>query len=394
MLTNNRSIIVRCLVCVVLVSSLLYIRVQSQTSNLLPIASNQHNKEQVAFPFVPLLIDYEYLPQYFLQWLDDDPQYQQIEASISDNKASLLSVILTEKGSGRRINYCNTEAKVKALTSIGVEARLAKIEYRTTNKFGQSPAHEFSFTDEHGQAILWHFTFAAPASERGAGLTPQTNGPGWILIYRDLGTAAGEGTMVQIGKRKLVADAWPEISAPPYFVAYRGVYAEGIGIATMLRGQQSWRVTESPKELNIGAQWTLVDDRGRTRQLRLTEKSGEELSIDEIGLAQPSDTKLSLKVHQTKQGFALSSIILISRNKTLRMKFTPVLDLYAGAPTKVAFQIDQNGRNKVSTGDVSMVKRDNSIQLQWQPKEPNWAKSRALNTTMILTATDYKVEVQ
>jgi len=274
------------------------------------------------------------------------------------------------------------------MTQAGLDARLTKIDYRSTNNFGQTPAHQFSFTDERGQAVRWRFTLAAPVSERGAGLTTQEEGAGLLLIYRELGTAAGEGTATQIGDKLSEAEPWPEISAPPYFVAYRGAYSEGIGVGALLPGQESWRVTAAPKDLKEGAQWTLADDRARTRQLRVTAIRGDELTIQETGQS------LTIQARRTGAGFGLRSITLTSRSKTMRISFTPELDPVAGSAAAVNFQIDQNGHNKIAHGSVTVEKRAAAASLRWMFKAPDWAKSRVLNSTVTMSDNGYKIETR
>jgi hypothetical protein len=323
-----------------------------------------------------------------VQWLNDHPQYTRIEAAVTDSKPPIFTLTLTEKGSGRRVNYCNSEARLKEMAQTGQEARLTKIDYRAANNFGQAPAHEFSFTDERGQAVRWRFTLAAPVSERGAGLTQQEGGTGIMLIYRELGAAAGEGTAVQIGAKVSEAEPWTEISAPPYFVAYRGAYSDGISIGALLPGQESWRVTAAPGELSEGAQWTMVDDWGRTRQLRITALRGAELTIQETGQS------LALQGRRTATGFALRSITLSSRSKTMRISFTPELDLAASPAAPVNFQIDQNGHNKIAHGSVSVEKSGDAATLRWTFKSPDWAKSRAMNSTVTISDNGYKIEMR
>ena len=87
-------------------------------------------------PALPLIVHYEYVPHYFVQWLNDHPQYTRIEAAVTDSEPPVFNLTLTEKGSGRRVNYCNSEARLKAMAQTGQEARLTKIEYRATNNFG------------------------------------------------------------------------------------------------------------------------------------------------------------------------------------------------------------------------------------------------------------------
>ncbi len=336
----------------------------------------------------PLIVHYEYVHHYFLQWLNDHPQYTRIEAAVTDSEPPVFNLTLTEKGSGRRVNYCNSESRQKAMAQAGQDIKLAKIDYRATNNFGQPPSHEFSFTDERGQAVRWRFTMAAPVSERGAGLTPAAGGTGLMLIYRESGTAAGEGTAAQIGAKVSEAEPWPEISAPPYFVAYRGAYSDGIGIGSLLPGKESWRMTEPPKELKEGAQWTLTCDHGRTRQMRITAMRGDELTVQEAGKS------LALQARKTATGFALRSITLSSQSKTMRISFTPELDLAVGSTTPVNFQIDQNGHNKIAHGSVAVEKRGNAASLRWMFKAPDWAKPRVLNSTVTMSDNGYKVEMR
>jgi hypothetical protein len=345
--------------------------------------------QKIPFPIVPVMMEYEYVPHYLMQWLDDDPQYSRIEAAIND---SVYTLTLTEKQSARRVNYCNSEAKVNALARAGVEARLAKIDYRATNRLGQLPAHEFIFTDERGQKVQWIFTLAAPASERGAGLTPQESGSGWLVIYRDLGTTAGEGTAVQIGNRVNEAAAWSEISAPPYFIPYRGVYAEGIGIGVIASGQENWRVISFPKTLSEGGEWVIASDRGRERRLRIASLKGNEVVINEIASPSLRGALLSLQARRTVEGLALRSVTLTSGAKTMRLAFAP--DLSFAASSWLAFQIDQNGHNKIIHGSLSVERKGDTVELRWQPKSPDWAKSRVLNTTVTVNDAGYKLEAQ
>ncbi|HKQ74941.1 MAG TPA: hypothetical protein VJ810_14700 [Blastocatellia bacterium] len=367
----------------------------AETQRIAPMATHRTERQAATahesrspFPVLPLLVHYEYVPHYFVQWLSDHPQYARIEAAVTDSEPPVFNLTLTEKGSRRRVNYCNSEARLKEMAQAGLDVRLTKIDHRATNNFGQAPMREFGFTDERGQAVRWRFTLASPVSERGAGLTPQEEGAGLSLIYRELGTAAGAGTAAQIGDKVSEAEPWTEISSPPYFVAYRGAYSDGIGIGAIRPGQESWRVTVPPKDLNEGAQWALADDQGRTRQLRIASKRGDEFTIQETGQS------LTLQARRTSTGFALRSITLTSLSKTMRIGFAPELDLADGPATPVNFQIDQNGRNKIAHGVVSVEKRGAAASLRWVFKAPDWARSRVLNSTVTVNDNGYKVEMR
>jgi hypothetical protein len=90
----------------------------------------------------------------------------------------------------------------------------------------------------------------------------------------------------------------------------------------------------------------------------------------------------------------LRSIKLTSRSKTMRVSFSPDLDLGAVAPSSVAFQIDENGHNKLVYGNVSVERRGGAIEMRWQPRAPDWAKSHVLITTVTLNEAGYKLEVR
>lgn len=345
----------------------------------------------VAPPVVPLLIGYEYVPHYFLQALGDDPHYARVEAAVYEAKPPVYNLVLVEKN-GRRVNYSNSEEKVAALRRAGSEARLVHIDHRFVNKFGQLPAHEFGFKDERGQAVRWQFTLAAPASERGAGMSPQEGGTGWQLVYRAAGSAAGEGTAVQVGSRLNEAEPWGEISAPPYFVAYRGVYAEGLSFGMFPAGNESWRVGSAPEKLQEGAQWTLVGQGGRTRQLRITSLRGDEVTVEETAGPAPFAGSLSIRARRTAQGFALRSVTLGSGGGSMRISFAPELDM--ASSTTCSFQIDLKDQSKILHGSVSVESRGGTAQLRWQPKAPDWARSRLISGTVSVEADGYKVEVR
>src|SRR5438046_2212160 len=77
----------------------------------------QAQSPSVPFPLLPLIAEYEYVPHYFMQRLNDHPQYAMIEAAVTDSNPPVYNLVLTEKGSRRRVNYCNSEARVKGLLS-------------------------------------------------------------------------------------------------------------------------------------------------------------------------------------------------------------------------------------------------------------------------------------
>lgn len=344
-------------------------------------------------PLVPAIIEYEYAAQYFMQWINDNAQYSMIEAIVGSGEPQIIQMILTEKKSEHRVIYCNSESKVKALTRSGEQARATKIDFKVVNRVGQQSTYGFAFVDDGGQAIRWRFIPAAPASTFGQGLSPQSDAPGLRFKYRERATTAGAGTAVQIGDKVSEAEPWLEVSAPPYFVAYRGSYVEGMQLGLFLVGSQSWRVTSAPAELIEGAKWTFVDASNETREMRVTARKADELTISETS----EWGSLTLTVRAASRSLAVRSIEVTSAGHRMRVTFKPDLELdVAGAAIKaeVAFQIDEDHHDKVAQGTVIVDRQDNIVRMRWQPKTPDWAKSRSLTTTVTLDSLRYTIEAQ
>jgi hypothetical protein len=258
----------------------------------------------------------------------------------------------------------------------------------------QAPSYEFSFVDSQGQSVVWRFVLASPASERGVGLTAFGAVPGLKLSYRGNGTTAGEGTAIQIGTNVSEAEPWPEISSPPYFVGYHGFYTERLDSGTIMPGNDSWRIVSAPKELTEGALWTLTNDRKDQRQFRIASKRGDELTISEVNNS-PDASTLSLITKATPQGLVLGAINVAFASRNFRMTFKPELLLNSGAaPSESKFTIDEGDHAGVSEGTVSLTGDSSALRLRWQPKSPDWAKSRVITSTIKIDATGYSIAVQ
>lgn len=346
-------------------------------------------------PIIPLIIDYQFALKYFMQPLNDNPDYSIIEAYVLSEKPPVYQIALTGKQTKRPVIYCNSEARVKALKRNGQDARLAQINMKTDQgPDSQAPSYEFSFVDSQRQSVVWRFVLASAASERGVGLTPLGTVPGLKLSYRGNGTTAGEGTAVQIGTKVSEAEPWPEISAPPYFVAYHGFYTERLDSGTIMPGNDSWRVVSAPKELTEGALWTLTNDRKDQRQFRIITKRGDELTIAEVNNS-PDASTLSLITKATPQGLVLGAINVAFASRNFRMTFKPELLLMSGAASSESeFTIDEGDHAGVSEGTVSLTSDPSGLRLRWQPKSPDWAKSRVITSTIKIDATGYSIAVQ
>jgi lipopolysaccharide biosynthesis glycosyltransferase len=100
-----------------------------------------------------------------------------------------------------------------------------------------------------------------------------------VLVYRERGAVAGEGTALKIGNTTSTADVWTEISQPPYFVAYHGAFSQNVDIAVFTGAPQPWTTVSAPKTLEAGAEWKLTAQDGVSSTLKLQALAGTHATI-------------------------------------------------------------------------------------------------------------------
>ncbi len=352
-------------------------------------------KLPISFPLIPFIVEYEYAPYYFSQDIYEHPQYSLIEAIFEPDKPSSLQLVLTEKETKKRTFYCSSEAIVKMRTLEGKEAVLSKIDFKTAPESNELPTYDFAFRDKQGQPILWRVIPTSRPSVRGVGLPPRAAASGLRLEYRDnIGTHIGEGTIVKIGDKLFEAVPWAEISSPPYFYAYHGSFTVGQHIGALPLGIEKWQATVSPNELKEGAEWVFTGERGRRRIFRISANNKDELTVGETNGQDTESTLISFVIRNTPQGFAMRSLQLKNRGRQMQFLFTPELPLYLAVSGKieVAFTISQGKADKIASGAIAVERVGEKLRLRWQPKSPDWAKSRSLETLIKLEPDGYSIE--
>ena len=126
----------------------------------------------------------------------------------------------------------------------------------------------------------------------------------------------------------------------------------------------------------------------------ITSRKADELTINET----TEWGSLDLTVRTTVQGLAVRSIVITSAGHKMRFTFKPDLELESegvgAAKAEVAFQIDEDDHEKVSQGTVTVDRAKDTVLMRWQPKTPDWAKSRSLTSTITLDSLGYAIEVR
>lgn len=367
-------------------------------SALTVFAQNAEKKSaEMLLPVIPLIADYQYTPVYVSQDIEGHPQYKEIMAIFNPEDASSVEVVLIEKDSHKRVYYCNSENNQTKRKMQGYEAFLAKIDFKISESDKQLPIYGFGFQDKKGQPVLWRVIPTGKPSIRGAGINRVTDNSAFRIEYRDLGTTVGEGTAVKIGEKVFEAQPWAATSAPPYFYAYHGSFTIGRHLGAMRLGDEKWSVSSQPKSLKKGESWILTDGRGYKRTLKIVSDKNNELVIDEEKFSPANASRLRIVIHVTPTGYNLRAVEMNDNSKEMRIKFEPELPVQTSDAKDFegAFLINQGEKNSVLTGTITRKQMsDNSVSFKWQPKSPDWTKSKVLESLINIQSDGFAIQVK
>ncbi|HEY6392632.1 MAG TPA: hypothetical protein VIX89_15225 [Bryobacteraceae bacterium] len=324
-------------------------------------------------PLLPLLVRYEFIPEYFVEWLRDSPDYSMIEAYVyRGGPEPIYRVGLVDKKTGKRVNYCNAAAMVARLKQDGDEAYQTPIDFEAPAPADLRRGATFGFglQTKDKQRVLWRLILTSEVSPAGEGLTDTPRFPGLLLMYRERGTAAWEGSAVQIGDRVYEAEPWKEISSPPYFVAYRGSYTQGMHLLNFSVGRESWSTSSVPQAIQKDAEWKLQGQDSQSRVLRV-ERAGDPLRLNQVDSDPRRSAKIELDATEMPR-----SIELADGPHLCRISFTP-------QPSRIGFQIDFGKYRGVARGNI--VRETAGAKTTWAThfSSPDWAKSRVLESELV-----------
>ncbi len=360
--------------------------------------SNQKNDEkkniEAIIPIIPIIAEYEYTPVYLSQDIKGHPKYWRINAVFDPAEASSVEIVLIEKGTNKRVYYCNSPINVEKRKAFGDEAILTRIDFKPSESDKQLPIYGFGFLDKNKQPVLWRVIPTGTPSIRGAGLNNVTGKKALRIEYRDIGTTVGEGTAVKIGDKVFEAEPWTAISSPPFFYAFHGSFTLGRHMGALRFGSEKWQVTSRPATLKKGEQWVLKNDRGYERTLKIVSNNKKELVIDEKNSLNPNAALLKIVLHITPDGYSLHSVKTRSRKQEMRINFEPELPLLTtnSAIFEGKFTINQGEHKSVVAGKITRKHNGNkAFSLKWEPMSPSWAKSKSFETKLSLEPQGYSI---
>lgn len=330
---------------------------------------------QLAPPLAPEQIVYRHWPEQFIQWLGPELPYSTIELYVDSGStpSALYDAVLTDRATGKRIHYSNQQPMVDTYKSSGAEAYLAKMQLDRPANPGSGATYLLRFVDHAGQPVSWQFIQGSDMSERGGGSSPAGVDPP-VLVYRQQGAVAGEGTALKIGNAVSVADLWTEISHPPYFVAYHGAMSQNVAVAVFTGNKQQWTIISSPKTLSAGATWKLTSADGIQRTFEVQAVSGDHATILDRDGHYPGTT-VTIEATLSKDGWSFDKLHYAAStedaNQGLTISFVPGVSRMA---TASKFDVVAGRKTRVASG---MVHADTEqARVGWNFKDPQWLRDR------------------
>jgi hypothetical protein len=261
----------------------------------------------------------------------------------------------------------------------------------------QVPRLRLSLDTQIGR-LAWDFhARGSPSSQHGDRLVDALGAAhdlkgGLLALYLVNSAVSTKDTNVTIGDGKFSAQPWPEISKPPYFVAYRGVYSAPVHLA-YFPAIPGVRVSlhEAPMEHRDGAEWLY-----RWQPASGTNTESRDVRV-QLGLASASSWRFSAPNFEhavaVRRGM-LETHELAGRDGGDRasVRFRPALpDLLRASDGHHTsrFALSMAGVEKLLTGAFSVSKSKRRITGELRPDAPAWATQLALRVSIDLGPDGY-----
>jgi hypothetical protein len=326
-------------------------------------------------PILPMDIRFRYASQYFMQLIEDDPRYSEIEAVVEPD---LTEVILTDKATNTRAFYSRSQRRVDALHARGAKAYLSSIELHNSPT-GSYSSYWIRLQDNFGQGIGWHFVVDKTVPEVWPEVVWQPNKRGVVWIYAPHRAAPAADTAVNIGGKEHPA------LASIHGQDYQAMYAQDLTLAEIMSGERLWSVESSPTKLTEGAEWDLKSASGLERKVSVRSISECGLSIEQVDQDDTETASLKFGLEITKDGYSLSSVSITAGLNTFWIFFGPGLPLpshQSDDENNIAFSIAENERAGISRGNVAVHRSPESESIRWNFEKPKSVRANGFVTTV------------
>jgi hypothetical protein len=272
-------------------------------------------------------VHYRYWPEQLVQWIGPELPYSMIVLDVDDRgKEPVYDAQLVDKSGKDAVHYTNSAAELALDQRLGFTVHQVAMKFDGPADPANGAQYMLRFNTEKGVPVVWQFVLGTDVTEQGSGVTPVAAAVP-VLIYREQGGLAGQGTAVQIGGVTSTAEVWKELAQPPYFLPYRGALSTGVHIVSFTPTATAWKQDGQA----------------------LTDKAADTLSVEKSGdTVTLTNAALGVAETETVAGNAVSRVsfgpVKAKKDDTVSLEFTPALapgvessfDMIAGKKTKIA----------------------------------------------------------
>ncbi|HEY1807739.1 MAG TPA: hypothetical protein VGG42_04205 [Acidobacteriaceae bacterium] len=306
---------------------------------------------------------YRYWPEQIIQWVGPELPYSMIVLDIDDRgKQPIYDVQLIPRAAGGAMaHYTNSAAELAIDQHSGFTVHQVAMQLDGPADPSNGAQYMLRFNLENGTPVVWQFVLGTDVSEQGSGLSP-TGAKIPIVMYREQGGLAGEGTALKIGNATSVAEEWKEIAQPPFFVPYRGALSVGVHVLTFVPGSSAWKADGT----------TLMDGRGRS----LAEaKDGDAVQLTNKSLGTvESYTEAGAGVSRVSFGPAGGKV-----DHTVSLEFSPAL--VSGGKSSV--EVVAGKKSRIAGGSVeASASSGGGVTEAWSFSSPDGLKGSAAQATV------------
>ncbi len=270
----------------------------------------------LAPPVVPIRTVYRFWPLQFVQFVGTELPYSLVMLEVDPaGKKPALVLTLTDRATGKRVHYAETDALVAMEGAAGEESHKAAMAWEPADAEAVGAVSTVRLTLADGKPLVWRFVQGSDVSERGGGMTPLPGSKVPVFAYREQAAVAGEGTALSVGGVVSQATVWTEISQPPYFVAYHGAMSENAHTLVFVPGASDWTVKSAPASLAAGGSWELDGARGDHATVRIDKVDGGQVTMTATDAYEPGVQRTIEATHGADGSWSY-----------LRERFSPVKD--------------------------------------------------------------------
>lgn len=336
-----------------------------------------------SFPIVPMNFRFRFVPQYFVQRIDDDPKYSRIEALIDDGLSKpWYEIILSDKTTGDRIIYSNSEETVNTLRGVGKTAYRSNIQFEFLPQKDSVSMYQIGLRDAAGQPITWKFAVRPKTLGDQSGFMVRPNASGFVLMGLDQRAAAMPGTTLIIGNAHYPVTSTRESTGVQFDAANsRAFYGTGLTVAEIMPGAELWLVDSLPDALKADEKWILHTSGGEKRVLTIESVIDDQVVIDQVD--QDRSLHVRLGVRRVHGDLLLGSLLVMRQSHSFRITFIPELPFPAAGlddTTNIHFIVSEDSQPDIANGNLLARRRFSDEYIQWKFDAPDWARARSIET--------------